>query len=116
MKSVKALAKSFYFDAIFYWQPTILTKMRLTPYEKELEVAGESLLESRSLFRCVNAMISPKTEPFIQDITDILSEEDKSYYIDYFHINEKGNEKIARKIADDIFQKYESKFNSTYLP
>lgn len=112
IKTVDALAKSYHFESLFYWQPTITTKKTLTPYEKELEEAGEHLLKARVIFKGVNALISTQNT-VIRDMTNILSDDEESYYIDYFHTNEKGNEKVARKMAIDLVEKLQK---SDYVP
>lgn len=103
---VTSLAKQYNFSVLFYWQPLIFGKKRLTEYETSEKnkkamllpyfAVADSILDARSTskgfpagFRNLSATFSQTAEPV---------------FIDWCHLGETGNEKIAEIIVKDIMK------------
>ncbi len=102
MDVVRALSQFFGFDMLCYWQPTILSKEDVMPYEQKLVEEGENYLHGRSLFSQVQEKVSLLKDEGFRDLSQALTGYESSFYIDYFHIDEKGNEIIGREIVKDL--------------
>lgn len=100
MKIVKSLSNDLKIKSLFYWQPIIFTKNDLTPSEKDF---SQIHLYSKPLYLKTNEKINAIKENNFYNISNILSGHKESFYIDPWHIDEKGNEIIANKIAEDIY-------------
>ena len=99
IKIVKALSNFYGFKTLFYWQPTLFTKNDLTSYERKLENTHSY---AHPLYKIINKKIEDIENEGIYNISYILSNYKCSFYVDPWHIDEKGNQIIAKKIAEDI--------------
>ena len=106
-KLVQALSKSYGFKCIFYWQPVIYLKRRLTDYERtslQLDVSYPGLKEFyldtyASLKQCAADL---KKDIALHDISSIFSDVDEPIYVDFNHMGDRGNSLIARRMAEDF--------------
>ena len=96
---INAIASSFKIKTLFYWQPVIFTKKDITIFEKSFENIHSY---SKQLYINTNEKADDIRETNFYNISDILSGYGASFYIDPWHIDEKGNEVVAKKIAEDI--------------
>lgn len=101
---IEALSKKYNFDILCYWQPTIFSKRDHSDFEKELEKAAQTALFSEAVFKQVNEKARKIQRSTFHNISDIL-ETKTTYYIDFSHIDEKGNDIIAARIARDLVNK-----------
>ncbi|MBN2174963.1 MAG: SGNH/GDSL hydrolase family protein [Bacteroidales bacterium] len=103
IKMVYALAKTYDFKVIFYWQPTIFNKLVLSEYEKKQASDNEYL---REFTKSTNNKLEQKEIHFENldffDISDIFLNETEPVFIDYCHVSEYGNSVIARRMVNDI--------------
>jgi hypothetical protein len=90
---VEAVGRSFGFRCLFFWQPSIWTKSRHTPYEdRETGMPGEG-----NFMRGVNRRIeSIASETSIYDLSGVFGDSAEPYYIDEVHITGEGNRIVAQ--------------------
>jgi hypothetical protein len=98
---VRNLGQIYGFKTLFYWQPVVFTKDKLTVYEQE--VANEAN-EFRRYYEA--AAIATKTQladvDMFHDISNVFSGDSKPYFIDTAHITGPGNEIVARRMLNDV--------------
>jgi lysophospholipase L1-like esterase len=90
------------FTSMFYWQPVLYDKCNLTEYERKQW--PEHI--DKEFYTTVNTVFKLKASIFnayhFYNIENIFMDERKPIFIDFCHLNEKGNEIIANRITDDI--------------
>jgi lysophospholipase L1-like esterase len=101
---VTALAKHYRFHCLFYWQPTIFEKAYLTEYEEserhKLRAAERFFHETYDAVRRSD-LARGDEDPF-HDLSLMLSDVRDPLYVDWCHLGESGNERIARRMAADV--------------
>lgn len=97
-----AVAAKFGFHTLFYWQPCILNKNKLTSYERFAEsknfLAGEREFDL-AIGRRMAAM-EPKAG--IHDLTAVFHDRSEPYFIDEAHVTGDGNRLIAEAMLNDV--------------
>lgn len=101
MKIIKSISSELKIKSLFYWQPVIFTKNDLSYPEREF---AELHNYAKPLSIKTNDKMQSSQELGFYNISNILSGYNKSFYIDPWHIDEKGNEIIANRIAEDIYK------------
>lgn len=101
MNLLDHLAQAYGFEYICFWQPVIYTENKLTDEEAEYTRVTDRALAS--LYRMTTDALVAKLPPRLFNITDALSDRLTTYYIDWIHISEEGNEVVATRIFE-IFQ------------
>ena len=103
-----SLANSFGFRPLFFWQPTIFGKPKLVSVERD-EV--HSFAWAEEMFRQVHARIASssqlKADTAFRDLSEIFAESEGLVFIDYCHITEQANARIASLMADGVIQAFE---------
>lgn len=103
IKIVKALEKEYKFKSYFFWQPVIYFDKPLTEGESSAE-----LKNVKPLYLETYQKIPEKEERInFYDIRDVFSDVKEDVYIDFAHLNEKGNEIVAERIVEIIMEKEE---------
>ena len=97
------LAKEYNFKAVYYWQPTIFNKPKLSDFEKQ-EDEKFSFIKDIVLAANVQAGNIKADQDFsvFYDISDIFRNERTPVFIDYCHVSEYGNSVIADKMVEDL--------------
>lgn len=101
---IKSLAESYKFKCLFYWQPTIFGKNKLSDYEK-VEYTKQQQLEnifSEIYIILTNKESSVSSEKSFHDLSDIFHNLEEPVYIDWIHLSEKGNIFIAQEMSKEI--------------
>jgi len=105
IRLVQALSKAYGFKCLFYWQPTIYQKQRLTEYERkaistESRYAGlqEFYVETYAYMRRRAAGLKSD----FHDISPIFSDAQEPIYVDLWHLGERGNSLIAQRMVEDF--------------
>ena len=93
------LAHAYHFRTQFYWQPVIFTKQHLTSYEKG-EWEKQSLLAS--FYQNVYGQAQVRSTWPVRYLGDLFGDDPNPYFIDFCHLTESGNERIARAMVDDV--------------
>ncbi len=107
IKLAQTLSQSYGFTCLFYWQPVIYTKQRLTEYERQslnLDVhypgMEEFYLDTYAVLRGNSARLNEAIAFY--DISSIFSDIREPIFVDFNHMGEKGNGFIARRMAEDL--------------
>jgi len=100
-----SLSQKFGFKALFYWQPTIYNKKRLTGYEERERLRMES---EQSFFEVTNEVLKQDQDKILRmsehgfhDISNIYENISDAIFIDFCHTAEYGNTLIARRMLKD---------------
>ncbi len=97
------LSKSYGFKYICFWQPVSFTGTNVTDEETKSDVRFQDKALIK-LHRYTLEYLKTKLFPHFFNISDILDGKTKSYYIDFAHITEEGNEVVADEIVS-LFKK-----------
>lgn len=103
-KTAAAIADSRGIGSRFYLQPTLFHKPVRTPYEQGVSTKHPGL--DQLAISCYEAIrkemeTSPVRDRF-RDLSDIFKDESAPMFIDWCHIAEAGNERIARAMEPDL--------------
>ncbi len=102
---VEVLGRSFGFRPLFYWQPSVFSKVVLVPVEQE-EAARYAWAEP--MFREVHSRISAsstlRSDPAFRDLSGIFGDSRNLVFIDYCHTTESANLRIAAAIVEDVVE------------
>jgi hypothetical protein len=103
LKMLDNLSKVYGFKYICFWQPVSFTEENLGEEDAKIDVRfqDEALIK---LHKYTQDYLNSKTYPHFYNISDVLNGKVNSYYIDFAHISEEGNEIVANKIVS-IFEK-----------
>jgi lysophospholipase L1-like esterase len=103
VKIVQALAQGYGFRPLFFWQPVVFTKPKLTPFERE-ELAKYVWAEStfRHVYGQIRDTAALRADPAFHDISEIFAEQENLVFIDYCHTTEDANATIAKLMADRV--------------
>ena len=97
----EAAARSFGFKCLFFWQPTVWTKAKLTPYEAQQKwLMGEKEFLTGVYERI--ATISNADD--IHDLSGVFGTSGKPYFIDDAHITEAGNRIVAQAMLPEVLR------------
>ena len=90
---VEALGRSFGFESLFFWQPTVYTKANPTRYE----AAQGWLPGDRQFLDGIHQRIAAIAgEENIHDLSAVFGNSAQPYFIDEAHITEAGNRIVAQ--------------------
>ncbi len=90
---IEAAGRSFGFKCLFFWQPTVWTKTRLTAYEADQKwLPGEKEFMDGVYSRL--AAIAQREA--IHDLSGVFGDSEQPYYIDDAHLTEAGNRVVAQ--------------------
>jgi lysophospholipase L1-like esterase len=102
---VAALGRGFGFRPLFYWQPVVFTKPVLAPFERE---EARKYGWTERMFGEVYARVRASTElqanPAFHDLSGIFADSKNLVFIDYCHIVESANERIAAEMAKGVIE------------
>ncbi len=100
---VKLLADQYGFAALFYLQPVIFGKSKLSPYE---QMQIEAATPYREFFdSCYGAIAreAGQVDGF-RDISGILAGCEEPCFLDFMHVDEEANGLVAESIARDLMK------------
>jgi len=105
-KAVEGLGREFHFRPVFYWQPTLAEKARLSPIEAEAAPAAEYILKNRLLFKAARAAVDEqmKGDPNFHDIAGLFSQDSATVYSDGEHYTEAANARVALRMLPDVLR------------
>jgi lysophospholipase L1-like esterase len=97
---VRALAPRYRFTPVFFWQPVIARKRRLTDAEKETQDLGDYEPEMKPVFDLLSRRIGRAArDERVHDIGELFSEESRAVYTDGEHYTEAANAVIAENMS-----------------
>lgn len=127
--AARALARTFDFDALFYWQPVVFEKESPSDYESESQLK-QTNQQFSDFFRFNYLLISraingnaPEAEEFphvrqnVQYMGQLFNAPEwakQTVYRDFCHLVDRGNEAVAKAMLPDIVRKIRQRqrFNS----
>jgi hypothetical protein len=103
IRMVEALGKEYGFESLFYWQPIVLDKPHLTPFEEKQakDWANYRDFYSRMHKRVENSAFLSSDGRF-RDLSGIFAGAKEPYFIDFCHLGEPGNEIVAEKMYENV--------------
>jgi lysophospholipase L1-like esterase len=107
MEIVSALAKRFHFQPLFYWQPTITTKKKLSSLEEGLRPIEPLILgEDKPLFAKVSSRVRSalSSDSRFQDIENMFDDSSATIYVDNEHYTEAASRQIAVRMSYDVLR------------
>ena len=115
MDLVEKLSKGYGFKYVLILQPTLFTQSKRSKEEQELFHKVEAIAPSiQKVFDVSYPMLrkrfSEGKSPNFVDFSSVYGNVDISIYSDFMHCSPKGNEIIAREIADIMEARWSGKF------
>jgi lysophospholipase L1-like esterase len=102
---VASLGNSFGFRSLFFWQPTIFNKPNLVSFERE---EAHRFAWAQEMFRQVHTKIGSSTQlkadTAFRDLSAVFADSEGLVFIDYCHITERANARIASLMADEVIE------------
>ncbi len=98
-RMVLMLGRQFGFRSLFYWQPAIFFKDKLTPHERSF--VGDPQREQFFL-AAYRRMAAAAPENGVRDLSGIFKNKSETLFTDAWHPTESGDESIARIMAGDV--------------
>lgn len=101
---VNTLARRYGFQAVFLWQPTLLTEKHLSEqkrqvYERSLARVIRSAPLFREVYKVLGARLKAAGVHNVYDLSGVFDVDDGSPFYDPFHLTEAGNETVAEAVA-----------------
>jgi lysophospholipase L1-like esterase len=100
-----SLGNTFGFRSLFFWQPTIFDKPKLVPFERE---EAQKFAWAEEMFRQVHTGIGSssqlKADTAFRDLSGAFADYEGMVFIDYCHITELANARIASLMADGVIE------------
>jgi len=103
LRLIYSISKDYNFRTIFYWQPLLFYKKTRSAYENtELEkVSWSKPFIELSRDHLSGAEIHLDKLDFY-DLSDFFSEETTPVFIDWCHVGEYGNTRLAKRLMKDV--------------
>jgi lysophospholipase L1-like esterase len=106
VRLVKALARDYGFQVVFFWQPTIYSKKILSPDEERWRLTGSRRQGAPAFaeeYRAFNEAFKQRMKSAriddVYDLSDTFANEARTIYIDRFHMSEIGNNAVAEAMV-----------------
>jgi len=99
------LSNAYGFEYLCFWQPVIFTEKNVTKEESSVDIR----LEDKSigkLYEDVNAIYQDKNIPTFYNLSNVLNGRNMTFYIDFAHLSEEGNEVVAKEIFSRFKKEY----------
>jgi hypothetical protein len=104
MDLVRALANTYGFKYVFFWQPNIFEKKNLSHSEQ----VQADIMKTEGVFfhKAYDAMraakVEDKSDGHFYDISTIFADETKPLYFDFCHMGEEGYHAVAAHMIDPV--------------
>jgi hypothetical protein len=110
---IESVGRGFGFRCLFFWQPTVWTKARLTEYEaRQKWLPGEREFMAGVYQRI--AMVAGAEH--VHDLSGVFGTSAKPYFIDDAHITEAGNRIVAQAMLPAVLQALKEASSSATQP
>jgi lysophospholipase L1-like esterase len=96
---VRMLGKQFGFRSLFYWQPAVFFKDKLTPFERSFP--GDPQRE-KFFLATYGRMAAAAQANGVRDLSGIFKNNPEICFTDAWHPTESANELIADSMSDDV--------------
>jgi hypothetical protein len=105
IKLVETLGTAHGFSSLFYWQPTIFHKKELTEYEQnQARIIEPARHFFQATYRKIESCDVLSKKKNFHYVADLFSDSSKPYYIDFGHITEGGDLRVAKRMATDVLK------------
>lgn len=109
LKFIRAIADANGVATLFFWQPSLFTKRHLSNHEARYQNDGAPVPELRApLFRTIYETLKSDSDfrsmPGAVDISGLFDESPEPYFIDPFHLVEKGTDVVADAMLPHVVQ------------
>jgi lysophospholipase L1-like esterase len=117
VRTVEAMGKAFGFEPFFFWQPTVFTKAKRTPYEDDFVMKNPIMAKVQTdAISLIARAPELARHPKFKDVSDALGDHADQTFFDECHVNGKGNELIARKIVAALLPTFEERARNAPPP
>jgi hypothetical protein len=106
---VEALGRSFGFKCLFFWQPTVFTKVNRTHYEATIGWLPGDQEFFGGLYKRIGAIAA---EENIHDLSGVFGDSPQPYFLDEAHITEEGNRIVAQAMLPYVVTAIKEKSES----
>ena len=104
VRTIQALGQAYGFVPLFYWQPVLYDKPQRTPFEERLKATQPAAFEP--FFAAVRNGLKTDAEgqemEGFHDIGGLFETVSDPLFIDFSHISEEGNRRVAHRILEDL--------------
>ncbi len=97
VRAVQALGREFGFETWFFWQPHVFAKRQRSPTEERIYRA--SLQRHKDLQLAADATLAAAGDPAVIDLSTTFATTPDALYLDFCHLSEDGNARVAERIA-----------------
>ncbi len=103
---LKALAQRYGFRAVFFWQPTVFAKKRLSPREQQWIGQSRNDWEARvgpffdKAYGAFRERLRTSGVEHVYDLSDVFDEARGTIFTDEWHVTETGNEQLAEMMTE----------------
>lgn len=103
-RMVRAIAEPRKIPALFFWQPSVYAKRTVTPFEERVRQAGPVPLQDlyRRTYSIASEACARNPGLGIYDISGCFDEIPEARFVDFFHLNERGNAEVAQRIVEQL--------------
>lgn len=106
LEMIQTLAEHFHFRTAFFWQPAVYSKNQFVDPEEKIISSYDK--PERAAFLQVNQLIKKSRKLHamraFHDISDVFVNRPERYFLDVYHLNEKGNEVIAKAMLPTLLR------------
>lgn len=103
VRIVDSLAARFGFQAVFFWQPTVFTKSRLSSqeqrYERSERASGRVKPFFGEVYKAFKRRMGTDKIDNVHDLSGVFGEPAGTIFIDQFHVSEAGNDRVAEEMV-----------------
>ena len=101
LRVVRALGQEYGFRSLYFWQPVVYTKAHRTSEEEQYVEQGIGVFMEHG-YSVVREEIARHPERSVVDLSGIFDDQTGTIFIDWMHVNERGNELIARAMTQAV--------------
>ncbi len=99
VRAVQGMGRSFGFQSLFFWQPTVFSKARPSPDEATTvgTRAGFAPLPAAT-----RAQLPEADMAGVVDLSEVFGDSEQAVFFDFCHVNEAGNRSIAQAMLPSL--------------
>ncbi len=103
---LEEMAETFNFKYVQFWQPVLTLEKDLTKEELALDLRLTDI-GLRQVYKNVQKKLASQKRENFFDVSNVLLGTRAKFYVDYAHLSEEGNHKVALEIAEIIKKVFE---------
>ena len=102
IRVVNALSGVYGFKALFFWQPVVYTKRHLTPHEERWQHWRGSREFYLTVYERMRGDGRLRALGNFTDVSGIFDDSEDSFFVDFNHVTERGNEVVADALLASV--------------